>query len=103
MTRSIPGPLIDLAWLAQKAVYLETVNGSEIYQVKDGWPRAVLEETGTIMVVDNAQTFEQAVQDPTMPGIYVARHAAMTEEMATRILTRNSLPKTIFWEIEGTA
>lgn len=96
----IPALLVEFAWLAQKAVYLETVNDCVIYQVQDGWARAVLEQTSKITCVENALAFEAALQDAQVTGIYVFSTAALTPEIVRRIIKRHAFGKTIFWEVK---
>lgn len=100
-SENIPDLLIDLAWLSQKSVYLETVGASVVYQVQGGWPRAILEKTGKIMCVENVHDFEEALQNPAPTGLYVPVQAHLTPEIVRRIILRHHLAKTIFWEVDG--
>lgn len=78
---------------------LGSVNGSDIYQVNESWQREELLKDENVRAVVSADDFESAVQNPKVFTIFVLKTASLTQEIAERILERNSLNKTVFWEI----
>ena len=77
---------------------LGSIKGSDIYQVTEGWQREVLLSDDNIHAVNNAEEFENAVQNPKLFSIFVLKNASLTQEITKRILERNALSKTVFWE-----
>jgi hypothetical protein len=88
--------------LARKTLqpaYVGSVGGSDIYQISQSWQREVLLGDSDVTITHNTTEFENAVQSANFQAIFVPYDAALTQEVAERILLRNPLSKTIFWEI----
>ena len=79
--------------------FLDSINGSDIYQVTEGWQRETLLSEKEVAVVRSSEEMEKAMQTPDIYTILVIKTAAITQEIAERILNRSPLSKTIFWEI----
>jgi hypothetical protein len=94
-----PELLRRLARKTLQPAYVGSVNGSDIYQISEGWQREVLLGDSDVVVVRSASEFETAVESPHTHTLFVPSRAALTQEIAERILERNPLSKTIFWEI----
>lgn len=80
-----------------QAQKMATIEGSSIFAVPGGWAADVLRTEGHVVTTETPTTFEAAVQDPTVRTIFVPRDT-FGWRLMERILTRNSLVKTIFWE-----
>lgn len=76
---------------------LGTVAGSEIFSVASGWPAEQLQKEAEVMTVKTPTQLEMAVQDANVHTIFVPRYA-FGMLMLERVLSRNGLTKTIFWE-----
>ena len=94
----IPELLRRLSRQTLDTAYLGAVNGSDIYQVQEGWQREILINDPAVTTVMSATEFEEAVRAPEISSIFVPHNAAVTQEVAERILNRNALLKTIYWE-----
>lgn len=79
--------------------FLGSFNGSEIYQLQAGWQKEVLANDDDVVIAMSSTEFEDAVIAPEVSSILVPCNAALTQEIVERILLRNSLSKTIYWEI----
>jgi hypothetical protein len=76
---------------------LGSIDGSDVFAVPSGWPAEQLRSERTVRTVSTAMELETAVQDDRVSTIFVPRD---TFGWATleKILLRNSLVKTIYWE-----
>lgn len=74
------------------------VGGSEVYKVQAGWECAQIRQDPNVVEVTTVAELEAAVQDPEQATIFVPNDAAVTLEILERVLKRNSLEKTIFWQ-----
>lgn len=82
--------------------WLDSVNGSEIYQVpNESWQKSELLNDNDVCTVQDAVEFEGAVQNPKVFTIFVPATAYLTQEIAIRILERNPFNKTIYWEAQA--
>jgi hypothetical protein len=77
---------------------LAQVGGSMVYQVTAGWPREELLRDPDVQVIADAESFEEAARAPHIYSLFVPKDARLTQEIAERILQRNPLAKTVFWE-----
>lgn len=82
--------LSHLGLLARQTLienWLDSVNGSEIYQVPSAsWQRCELLKDNVVCTVQDAIEFEGAVQNPKVFTIFVPATAYLTQEIAIRIL-----------------
>ncbi|MDE3016385.1 MAG: hypothetical protein KGI29_05630 [Pseudomonadota bacterium] len=91
-----------LATLAKQGLMkqkIADVSGSGIYAVTVGWQITYLKDSNHVAEAQDSEGFESAAQDANIGAIFVPRAAAMTREIAERILTRNGQPKTVFLEV----
>lgn len=106
MTQSqmqIPELLRRLSRQSLDRFYLGAVNGSDIYQIQEGWQREILTNDPAITIAINAREFEDAVRAQDISSIFVPHNASLTQEIAERILNRNPLSKTVYWEVVQTS
>jgi hypothetical protein len=78
---------------------LGTVYGSTIYAAEGVWEIAYLRDSGALVEIEDAESFAAAVSNPDVSTVYVPGSAALTREIAERILRHTGHPKTIFWEV----
>ena len=81
---------------AGSAAYVE--GGSEVYAVPQGWECEQLKADPQVTTAISTVAFEAAVKDVDCATIFIPKQAALTLEMVKRVLGRNALSKTIFWE-----
>ncbi len=96
--QDIPELLRRLSRQTLADFYLGNINGSDIYQVQAGWQQEILSHDSDVVVVNTGTEFETAVASSECRSIYVPKKAVITQEIAERILQRNPLSKTVFWE-----
>lgn len=77
---------------------LASVGGSNIYLTKAGWECEQIKADPNVTKVISVLQLEAAVQDPNIATIFVPTASALTLDMAERVLARNGLDKTLFWE-----
>ncbi len=83
--------------------WLDSVNGSDIYQVPaQSWQAGELLKYQEVCTVYDARAFEEAVQNPKVRTIFVPDAAHLTQGLAVAILRRNPLRKHVFWEAKKT-
>lgn len=75
------------------------VNDSSIYQVSAGWQREKLLGDADVIIVQDALEFEGVLKNPNQHTLFIPKDALLTQEIAERILERNVLSKTVFWEV----
>ncbi len=80
-----------------KAQKIASIEGSPVFAIPGGWVADILRADPAIVTADTPSAFETAVQDPEVATIFVSRDT-FGWRLMERILTRNSLVKTIFWE-----
>lgn len=97
----IPELLRILSRKTLEDMYLGSVNGSDIYQLQQGWQREIIAADPAVCVVMNTTDFEQAVISPDVSSIFVPHNAVITQELVERILLRNPLSKTVYWEVNS--
>ena len=73
------------------------VEGSTIFAVPGGWAADLLRNEADIVTAETPTTFEMALQNTDSQAIFVPRDT-FGWNLMERILRRNSLVKTIFWE-----
>ena len=95
---AIPELLRRLSRQTLAPTFLGTVNGSDIYQVREGWQKEILASDTSVKIALNSTDFENAVVSANINSIFVPHSAALTQEIAERILLRNPLSQTIYWE-----
>jgi hypothetical protein len=76
---------------------LANIEGSDIFSIAAGWPADMLRKEPGVVTVQTPTELEVAVQSRDLHTIFVPRDT-FGWSMLERILTRNSLAKTIFWE-----
>jgi hypothetical protein len=74
-----------------------TVEGSDIFAVPRGWAAELLRSEADVVTAETPSTFDTALQEPDTRAIFVPRNT-FGWNLMERILGRNSLVKTIFWE-----
>ena len=91
-----------LARLAKEGLMkrkLVSVDSSGIYAVSEGWQLSYLKGAREVTETLDSEAFEAAAQNPDISAIVVPKAAAMTREIAERILDRSGQLKTVFWEV----
>lgn len=91
-----------LATLAKQGLMTQkiaSVDSSGIYAVTEGWQVTYLRDAKQVLETLDSEGFEAAAQNPDIGTIFVPKAAAMTREIAERILIRSGQPKTVFWEV----
>src|SRR4051812_7630316 len=73
------------------------IEGSTVFSVPGGWPAAMLRAERGVITAETPSAFDAAVQDPETHTIFIPRDT-FGWNLMERILRRNSLSKTIFWE-----
>lgn len=73
------------------------IEGSTVFSVPGGWPAELLRSEADIVTTETPTAFEMAVQDPDTRAVFVPADT-FGWNLMERILRRNSLSKTIFWE-----
>lgn len=76
---------------------LVRIEGSDIFGVPAGWAADAIAGEAEVKTVRTPLELEEAVQDRGVTALFVPRHT-FGWTMLERILRRNSLVKTIFWE-----
>lgn len=77
---------------------LASMDGSNVYLVNESWQLNYLKDTAAIVETLDSDSFEAAARNSDIATIFVPKSAAMTQEIAERILTRSGQTKTVFWE-----
>ena len=73
------------------------IEGSTVFSVAGGWPAELLRSEAGIVTTETPTAFEMAVQNPDTRAIFVPVDT-FGWNLMEKILRRNSLAKTIFWE-----
>jgi hypothetical protein len=73
------------------------IDGSPVFSVPPGWPAQHLRAEPGIVTAETPSAFDAAVKDPEAHTIFIPRDT-FGWNLMERILRRNSLSKTIFWE-----
>lgn len=73
------------------------IEGSTVFSVPGGWPAELLRSEAGIVTAETPTAFEMALQDAGGSAIFIPRDT-FGWNLMERILRRNSLSKTIFWE-----
>lgn len=89
--------LFTIACQSSSKIKLAAAKDSVIYAVTGDWQQRFFIDAENVIKPRSALEFEAAVQDPTAETIFVPEDAALTLEIAHRILQRNPLTKTIYW------
>lgn len=92
----------NLPFLALQQVqknWIDDIDNSNIFAVKETWHKGELPKHDEVICVKTVKAFEAQVQAPTTKMIYLANDVQITLELVKRILKRNPLEKTIFWEV----
>lgn len=76
---------------------LGRIEGSDIFAVPSGWAAAEIRAEPGIVTATTPAELETALQDGDAHGVFVPRFA-FGWSLLERILCRNGLVKTIFWE-----
>lgn len=71
--------------------------GSPVFAVPGGWAAETLRAEAGIATVTTAAELERAVQDGAVAAIFVPRDT-FGRTLLDRVLQRNGVVKTIFWE-----
>lgn len=74
-----------------------SIGGSNVFSVASGWPAGQLRAESNVATVSTATELESALQDDQVSTLFVPRDT-FGWSMLERILQRNSLVKTIYWE-----
>lgn len=76
---------------------LGSIDGSGVFGVPAGWAATAIAGEAEVKTVRTPVELEEAVQDAGVSALFVPRNT-FGWSMLERILRRNSLVKTIFWE-----
>jgi hypothetical protein len=90
--------LFTLACQSSSKIPLARAKESIIYAVTGDWQQRFFRDAENVVKPLSALEFEAAVQDSTVETIFVPEEAALTLEIAQRILQRNPQIMTIYWE-----
>jgi hypothetical protein len=81
-----------------RAGKMSRIEGSDVFSIAHGWQAELLQKEAGISVVSSPTEFEQALQDEGAATVFVPR-AAFGWTLLERILRRNDVAKTVFWEV----
>lgn len=73
------------------------IEGSTVFAVPRGWPADMLRNEADVVTAQTPTSFETALQESNNRAIFIPRDT-FGWNLMERILRRNSLVKTIFWE-----
>jgi hypothetical protein len=73
------------------------IEGADVFSIPAGWAAAELRAEPGIVTAQTPTELEAALQDELTHGVFVPRFT-FGWTMLERILRRNGLVKTIFWE-----
>ena len=77
---------------------LATINGTQVYQLQQGWELETLLADQNAVKITNQEDFERALNAPYMATLVVPNDASLTQEIAMQLLKNSFAAKTVFWQ-----